>query len=491
MKKEILLFTLSVITMSIFGQTHMDALRYSQHTIGGTARSVSMGGAFGALGGDFSTLSSNPAGLGVYRKSEFTFTPEVYSSKTTSRYFGSVEEDKKSNFNFSNLGFVASFIEGDDFFKGINIGVGFNRIANFHKNTTINGVNENTSLGDYMAADANDYGLGTFTSALFWDAYVIDGDDDQGYWLNDGEEGYIDVEGRFIPTEQRILKEESGRISERTFSAGVNLGNMFYLGTTFGWHKVIYDSESIWKEYEAASPDFQYFDYYEKLKVRGDGYTAKFGAIFTPFKALRLGAAYHLPVYYSLDEEYSTSISSRYIGWEVYNPVDASGNDIDYLESSYTVQTPAKVIFSAASVLGGFFIVSADFEYLDYGSMKLKPTSDFDLQNEQVKQIYTDALNIRLGTELKLGSTYLRAGVGFNDSPFASDEENSDAYQISYSGGIGFRNDGFFLDIAYQYVNYDERNVLYDVIVDGSNYAPTANIDNKNHRVMTTIGFRF
>ena len=87
-------------------QTDADALRYSQTSIAGTARFVSMGGAFGALGGDFSTLSWNPAGIAIYRKSEFTFTPSIYLEKTKSDFVGSASTASKYNFNFGNLGLI-------------------------------------------------------------------------------------------------------------------------------------------------------------------------------------------------------------------------------------------------------------------------------------------------------------------------------------------------------------------------------------------------
>jgi hypothetical protein len=95
MKKLILLTGILCAAGTINAQTHADALRYSQHYLSGTtARSVGMGGAFGALGGDFSTLSTNPAGIAVYRGSELTFSPEIYVSGTDSRYFGN--ENKES-----------------------------------------------------------------------------------------------------------------------------------------------------------------------------------------------------------------------------------------------------------------------------------------------------------------------------------------------------------------------------------------------------------
>src|SRR3954466_4771231 len=86
----------------IFAQSDIDALRYSQSSLTGTARYVSMGGAFGALGADFSSLSYNPAGIGLYRKSEFTFTPSIYAEKTTSDFLGTSGSDSKFNFNIGD-----------------------------------------------------------------------------------------------------------------------------------------------------------------------------------------------------------------------------------------------------------------------------------------------------------------------------------------------------------------------------------------------------
>jgi long-subunit fatty acid transport protein len=492
MKKVIFTLALWSSALLLSAQSHVDALRYSQHSIGGTARSVAMQGAFGALGGDFSTLSSNPAGLGVYRSSEFTFTPEFYQNNTTARYFGNEVEEGKFNFNISNLGYVANF-ENGGVLKDINFGIGFNRLANFNRNTVIQGVNQNTSLGHFMAGSANAFGLETFSSALFWDAFLIDYDTTIGYYLTeDPELGYYDPNtGAFYPTEQRIIHNEKGRTNEWTFSLGMNISDVLYFGTTLGWHTVNYDSERIFKEYDASSPDYLYFTYNENLKVRGDGFAAKIGVIFRPLPMLRIGAAFHSPVFYSLKEEYSTNISSVFIDYDVYKPLDENGREIDYLENKYKVTTPAKLIGSAAITLGRFLIVSSDVEYIDYSSMRLKPSTDFDIANEEIGVIYKDALNVKMGSELRLGKAYFRGGVGFYGSPFAELEENENAYRISYSGGLGFRDSEFFFDIAYQYVSYDQREILYQVNLDGRDYAPAANIDSKAHRVMTTIGFRF
>ena len=62
----IVLFAMFLGTTLALAQSQADAYRLSQTELTGTARFVSMGGAFGALGGDISVMSYNPAGLAIY-----------------------------------------------------------------------------------------------------------------------------------------------------------------------------------------------------------------------------------------------------------------------------------------------------------------------------------------------------------------------------------------------------------------------------------------
>jgi hypothetical protein len=93
MKKYSFLLTIAIFfPFLIQAQDLADALRYSNLTIQGTARAGAMGNAFGALGGDFTSASINPAGIGVYRTSEFTITPISGSTKVNSTYYGTGSE---------------------------------------------------------------------------------------------------------------------------------------------------------------------------------------------------------------------------------------------------------------------------------------------------------------------------------------------------------------------------------------------------------------
>ena len=107
MKKYIItLFLAGLIPGLAFSQNANDALRFSQQYVGGSARYMAMGGAFGALGGDFTVLSTNPAGLGIYKSSELLFTPSVHTGSSKSFYNGYTGKDSRTNFAAGNSGYV-------------------------------------------------------------------------------------------------------------------------------------------------------------------------------------------------------------------------------------------------------------------------------------------------------------------------------------------------------------------------------------------------
>ena len=151
MKRISLLIILSLALIKANCQNEVDALRYSQNNYGGTARFTAMGGAFGALGADFSTLSINPAGIGLYKTSEFTFTPTFYVGNTSSTYSGKTNEDNKYNFNLGNIGLVYDFFKRGKFAEGngwkdVQFGFGINRLNDFNNRVVIQGYSANSSM---------------------------------------------------------------------------------------------------------------------------------------------------------------------------------------------------------------------------------------------------------------------------------------------------------------------------------------------------------
>jgi hypothetical protein len=158
MKKRILAAGIGLIcSFASYSQNDIDAMRYSQLTFGGTARFAAMGGSMGAIGGDISTLSFNPAGIAVFRKTEISITPSVYSSTTNSTYLGSNSSDRKLNFNLGNIGLVGTVKLKDTSmgWQSVNFGIGYNRTNNFHNRIDIKGDNTANSLLDVYVNNAN------------------------------------------------------------------------------------------------------------------------------------------------------------------------------------------------------------------------------------------------------------------------------------------------------------------------------------------------
>ena len=174
MKKSIIILVMLTLNGFIsFGQNEVDALRYSFLVPGGTARFTGIAGAFNAVGADLSTLGTNPAGIGLFKSSEFVFSASVFTSNTNTAYLNQTMSDDNSNFNIPNVGFVYSIpvnanTEGNGF-NFIQLGFGLVRNNNFHNRIAMEGSNPDNSLLDAYVEWADGYDtdeLGPFDTDL-------------------------------------------------------------------------------------------------------------------------------------------------------------------------------------------------------------------------------------------------------------------------------------------------------------------------------------
>jgi hypothetical protein len=496
MKRLFPLFIIGIACIQASAQNQVDALRYSQIYPGGTARSTAMGGAFGALGGDFYSASLNPAGLGVYRSSEFTFTPELLYNNMASRFNGTNESDFKYNFNLNSFGYVAAFNKGKEGFIGGAFAFGYNKLNNFNSNIRIEGLNNTSSLGQSFVESAN-YGSGSgpveldylepFTEGLFYDAWVMDVDTLGNYYLNPA---MLDDEGNPNSLQKNTINR-SGKMNEWVFSVGFNYGHIFYFGGTFGIIPVEFNETSVFSEFDGDNSSRQYFRFYESLSVEGTGYNGKFGIIAKPVPFLRIGAAAHLPTVYNLFQEWNANISSIFVAGTI-SPIDEYGYELDAGTYNYQIVTPAKFIGSVGLSIAKSLIISSDVEYINYASMRFRNGGngdDFTFENEAIIDSYRKNINLKAGAELRLDNLYLRGGFGYYGSPYQQDEPNAGAYQLNYSGGFGFRNDEAYIDFAASYLTNSERLVLYGVSNQSGDVS--ASIDKGIIRTQITCGFKF
>ena len=130
-----------------------NALQFSSQYYDGTARSLAMGNAMTALGGDLGALAYNPAASGVYRYGEFTVTPSIYSAATSTSFLGSNTNDSRTRFALSNIGWIGTFETGRT--RGllnINVGITANQTNNFAFSSSGSGAQSGTSYLGSLAA---------------------------------------------------------------------------------------------------------------------------------------------------------------------------------------------------------------------------------------------------------------------------------------------------------------------------------------------------
>lgn len=482
-----MLASLLILSNLIYAQNQEDVLRYSSMDTYGTARSLSMGNAFGALGGDFTSLSINPAGIGVFRKSEISFSPELMITGTSSKHYDNNSFDVKAGVSVNNIGFVGAF-ETDNQYTGwlnVNVGFGYNQLKDFGNNILIHGINNESSLIDTYVDHLNNYSVDIIEtihtdpnfyqgSNLAWQNYLIDYDTTaqrfyRSFELNNN-------------IQQSSIKER-GRMNETVLSIGANHSNKWYIGATIGSINVDFKNSTSYSEVSGSIDSSNYFTSFtlhEDLKTTGRGWNVKLGAIYRPVSSLRIGIAYHSPTLYSLKDSWSTQMTAN------FTTITLNNEDPDGVYK-YGMITPGKIIFSGAGILKKRGIVSADIELLNFSSARLfsfDNSYDFADENNTIDTMYIPAVNLKLGGEFRIQHIAIRAGYAFFQK--AHNVGDNTFNKSTLSLGAGYRTAGFYFDVAYSMTSNHFYYYLYQ-----PNYVEPTQIDQTAHRVTTTLGFRF
>jgi hypothetical protein len=491
MKKLVYTISILLITCSVYAQDLTDALRYSNYQISGTARSAAMGNAFGALGGDFSSLSINPAGAAVYRSGEFTLTPSFGKTNVDGTFLGNKVSDSKYNIGLNNLGYVTTFSTGETSESGlvsVSFGLGFNKLSNFSMNSLAEGANSNHSLLTYFTENINrginsNYyeDLAVRTRLLFENNNVLPYQNDltnSGYGQS-----------------QRKTTDRTGYINEYLLTLAANFNHKFYIGATLGIHDVNFVENTNLYEWDAKNniPFFNDLNFNTYLKTAGNGFNFKIGAIYKPIEQLRLGVAFHTPTFYKLNDSYNNNMSSSitYNDGVTENLTASPDKEGVY---DYSLETPMRVILSGAYVIGKSGLISVDYEIVDYSTSKLKNGSDgesFYKQNNTIASAYKTTGNLHVGGEYRVDKNFsLRAGYENFPSVYQSSyldqkNPNSDLSYSSIAGGFGYKQGSIFFDATYKHVMNSEYRKLYPGTTNMAKYASLQ--DN----VIFTLGYKF
>lgn len=497
---------------SVFAQDETDALRYSYLQPQATARSMGIGGAVGALGGDFTSLSVNPAGIGVYRRSEFTFTPSLKMNNTQGTYLSKQMDDNSTRFNINNLGVVfTSAQRGQRYerskWKSASFGLGLNRLADFSHNytyggyMTVNPLDNNSSSGaEVFSIDANKYpGDVNNSDASGTPAYL----GYQSYLLDTAGGKYIPVTFNTSGVNQQRSVTQKGGISEFAISFGGNYEEKLMLGATVGIPVVRYVREMNYEEKDASgnnNNNFESFNYRETLTTRGSGLNLKLGLIYKPIDAIRLGASIHTPTYMSLKDEFNKSLTASTEGFK--NELGIGGSSTTRIDAptnvyQYSLVTPWRGVLSASGVFGKYGFISVDYEYVNYASSRFYfDNANRSWQNDvnrAIKNSYKGASNLRVGLEGRLDKISLRVGFGYYGSPYKTTAVNAD--RIEMSAGIGFRTDSWFIDLGFVNSQSKMQEQPYTLDPSAPGYAsvivPTATLKNNFNNAALTFGVKF
>ena len=488
MKRKLLIsIKIAALSLIVSAQNEIDALRYSQSNIFGTAKFSSMSGAYGALGGDFSSLSYNPAGIGFYEFNEISFSPVFYYNNITSYRSTRLENDKIGG-NIGSFGIIFSMPQTNDSkFKRINIGLGTNMINTYDHNIRIEGENNTSSMTDKILELANGNTIDNLnplnTSLAFWTDLIdlqnntIDSSLNPQWYLYDNGNYISHIKNNSNKLQTKNIRS-SGSQHEFIVSLGGSLNEKIYLGATIGFPTLNYYELSVYTEdvLEDTINNLEGFSLEEELSTNGDGINIKGGAIIRISENFKIGASLHSPTYFNIEESYTSAINT-YFSSNNYTEISPS----NYFE--YELITPWKGVFSASAIFNKYILLSADLEIVDYSFTKLNSASyDFRYENEAIQNSYQKTNNFRIGSEINFDEIKIRAGYSKYGSPYT----NNDFYQEGYSFGIGLNRNNYFLDIAYTLSQNNEEHKLYS-----EEYINPTLIINTNHNILLTLGIRY
>lgn len=398
MKKILLLSAAFLTTTAAFSQSAIDAYRISQPDMKGTARFMSMGGAFTALGGDLSTLSQNPAGIGVYRNSDIGFTLDLDMQHSTGESLGfnnaAVDQTK---FLLNNIGFVWSLKLPSESCPNINFGFTYNKSVSYNRRyagaigltndtqslsnlvanvSTLNGYSPDMLAGDNSPYNPSEGYGADWLSILGYNSYLISptgSNSYEGQWRRGETTGFglYDV-------------MERGGVDSYNIAFGGNISNVVYWGMDFDITHMNYTLTPNWEEVltnaavgndmgtiDRIGADWTLSNYYN---CSGTGFNYKLGLILKPIQEFRIGFAFHTPTWYTLTEQFSGSVDYSYgpfgSGNNQYDNGYATTDDGYMSYNDVNFRTPWRITAGAAAVLFNRLILSADYEWAQYSKMK-------------------------------------------------------------------------------------------------------------------------
>lgn len=508
--------------MGLQAQTHYDANRLMQTDLNGTARFVGMGGAMSALGGDISTMGTNPAGIGIYRSNDAMVSFGFNRTNSESNFYGNQMNDGRTQGSFDNAGLVYSMKIGNKTaLRYVNFGFNYHKAKGFNRRMLMGGEYLNgVSQTDQMANQANGLpadefgrkdvwdvnGIG-WLSILGWEGFLIYEDE-----KSDKKHQYVGFPSTSLPYGDFRSKERGG-VNSYDINISFNIEDRTYLGFTLGIYDVDYTRRTWYREgfdYVEGIGDRSFYTLDNYFQTTGVGLDFKFGLIVRPFadSPFRVGFSFHTPTLYHLKDYAEATLLSDIS--DLKEPETVKQYDVYTPEggilTEYDIVTPWKYNVSLGHTVGNYLALGAEYEYSNYGKAKVRDYDGNRMEEpdgvfmNQLKGVHT----VRAGIEYKpLPQLALR--VGYNHSTASMDRgaykvlpfegPNSVRTDTEYANtravnscmaGIGYRGKMFYVDFAYQWKMFHEDFYPFENVD-----MMSTDVKNTRHQALLTVGVRY
>lgn len=547
MKKILSIMTAAMLGTAVSAQETYDNAQLATKDLNGTARYVGMGGAMEALGADLSTIGTNPAGIGMFRRGMVAGS-FGFNTLSDAKSFGNAN---KTNMSFDQAGFVYSMRSGRH--SMLNFGFNYTKSKNFDQILTAAGRLNNASQnklsamknanGVYTLQDKNN-GLvsnsGAYSQADYLYSNVLfnhydanNPNDPNNAMLSEGDKGVIVNQTTGLPVYYNATGYDFGRsttgyIGQYDFNVSGNSNDRFYWGFTVGIYDVHYNGSSLYSESlvddNTAIGDVAMND---ERKITGTGFDVKAGLIFRPAEEspFRIGLYVHTPTWYDLTTRNYTVLNNNTN--EAYGSTERGKSSESY---DFKFYTPWRFGVSLGHTVGNYLALGATYEYADYTTNDIRVNDGGEVdywgnyyetssRDEAMKQNIKNSLKgvhtVKLGMEFKpeknfavrLGYNYQSAMYNKNGFKDGSLESYGTYYASTtdytnwkdthrFTAGVGYNYGKFSFDLAYQYSQTNGDFYPFMSYVDDSepkfdNVCDAVKVSNKRNQLLFTVGYKF
>ena len=511
-----ILLPLLLISAPLAAQDIYRMESFSATDLNGTARFVGMGGAMSALGADISVMSTNPAGIGLFRRGDVAATASLTAQPHAEKFNGI----GRTRASFDQIGFVYAMNMGDfDGLKFVNIGVNYQKSRNFKNHINVQNFATGKMSQSWQMMDLaysggwlnlgynEDRELTTPFTNLGYDTYLID--------------PTVDSEGRvngYTPSDAdsyTYRRVQWGGAHELDFAFAANINDRLFLGLAA---KCFFLNQKSYTDYSEmlinpTNNSLHEYFYLNDERTEGEGYSGSLGVIFRPNEdnPFRLGLTIHMPTYYSIETSSDLYMETPYAsGSQNYTGCG------DRVFNQYEVSTPWRFNLSMGNTFGGRLALGAEYEFYDAGAMTVTYdegfTKDYALKHEADRQMQFVHI-LRLGAEVILDyGLHMRFGYNYQSSPFKKSAylnhflDSSNYYYATntdyvnlgelqrVTAGVGYRSGKWYADMAYQYQTQQADVYAFHLPESNSNATnrlQAAKVDLNRHNVQFTVGYKF